>query len=153
MRRFTLKWEGWCYEGGLPSNKAGIYCVWAALITKKTDGSVTIFHKDARLIYIGESGDIANRVSGHGKKPCWEKQRKTSESIVFTYTLLPTSDVSESWRLSVENCLIATHLPPCNDDDLEYHFEKTVDITNTGVTFGKLKDRHKCKGSNDPDDK
>ena len=153
MRSFDLDWQGWCETEQLPS-RAGIYCVWSGPVQKKPDGSSVISNKDAKLLYIGESGDIRDRVTGHNKWPCWRRERqRQSDSIVFTYVLLPTAEVNESWRKAVENCLIATHRPPCNDQDLDYHYDLTVVIKNQGVTFGKLKASHRCKGSDDPGDR
>ena len=47
--------------------KAGVYCVYTCTYNKdnKPKPTVTI----ARLVYIGESGDILNRVSNHDLWP------------------------------------------------------------------------------------
>jgi len=152
MRTFDLNWQGWFYSSQLP-NDAGVYCVWVAPVQKNPDGTLTVANRDAKLVYIGESDDIAARVSNHEKVSCWENERQTkNDSIVFTHVILRLTDVDESWRKSVENCLIATHKPPCNDEDLTYHYQLSVLTNNSGLTFGKLVSSHKCKGSNDPED-
>lgn len=152
LKTVTLEWEGWCLKKDLPAEiqgRAGLYCFWVAKISKKADGGTTIYHKDARLVYIGQAGDLGDRLVNkeHEKEACAKKEKGTDESIVYTYVLLPTADYSESWRKAIENCLIAHHTPPCNDADLTYHWTKGVDITNKGVTFGKLTSTHKCKGT------
>lgn len=144
MRQFSLSWNGPYDESILPA-RAGLYCVW--IRSSPQAGSV------CRLVYIGESGDIAQRVASHDKRGCWERNRRQGEQIVFTYVLLPTAEVSEDWRRSVENCLIAHHRPPCNESGFEYNWTKTVVVMNTGSTFGVLKASHKCKGTDDPDDR
>lgn len=153
MRTFDLDWKGWHEVEELP-NRAGLYCVWSGSVRRQTDGTPVIDRKDAKLLYSGQAGGIASRVPDHEKWPRWRRERqRSSDSIVFTYVLLPTADVNESWRKSIENCLIATHHPPCNDEDLDYHYKLSTLIKNIGVTFGKLKASHKCKGSDDPQDR
>jgi hypothetical protein len=153
MQTFNLKWSGWNEADELP-NRAGIYCVWSGPVKKRVDGTPTILHENARLLYIGQAGGISGRVSDHNKWPRWRRERmQSSDAIVFTYVLLPTAETDAAWRKSVENCLIATHRPRCNDEDLQYHYKLSVRIKNTGATFGKLKADHKCKGSDDPQDR
>lgn len=151
VRTFTLKWEGWVREAGLP-NRAGVYCVCAARISRKPDGTEIVYHNDARLAYIGETADMARRVADHERQSCWNRQRLAGQALVFTYALLPTAEVDENWRRSVENCLIVHHLPPCNEAGTEYNWTKSVVVQNTGTTFGRLKPQHKCKGTQDPQD-
>lgn len=141
MRRFSLNWQGWVVPDKLPS-KAGIYCVWASGLSSGKDAS-------PRLLYIGESSDIATRVAGHEKWNCWKEHCHYGENVIFTYTLLPTAEVSENWRKAVENCLIAHHQPPCNDSDTTYHWTQGVEIRNVGVTFGKLRTYHSCEGTDE----
>ena len=153
MRTFALDWQGWVESKSLPDG-AGIYCVWAAPVYKNSDGGLTINNQDAKLVYIGQAGDLNARVANHEKWPDWRRARSgDGDRIVFSYMLLPTSQVDESWRLSVENCLIAHHRPPCNADGLTYGYKLSVVCNNLGVTFGKLTASHKCKGSDDPADR
>lgn len=152
MQPFTLQWQGWAEHSRLPA-VPGIYCVWTAPVTRDQYGSPTITNTAARLVYIGQARDIATRIANHERWADWRRQQRSAiDTIVFTYAPFDFAGGDDSWRLSVENCLIATHRPPCNVDDLTYHYQLSVVIQNVGVTFGQLQSAHKCKGSADPQD-
>ena len=59
-------------------------------------------------LYIGESGDLADRLPGHEKWPC-------ANSHGVTHVCSHTNNSGESVRRQEEVDLIAEWQPPCND--------------------------------------
>ena len=94
---------------GLPA-KAGVYCVYTCTYNKdnKPKPTVTI----AKLVYIGESGDILNRVSNHDLWPTWKKQLATGQVICVSAALVSP----ETTRQRAEAALIFQHTPPVNNE-------------------------------------
>ena len=72
-------------EVSLP-DKSGIYFVFCGI--SNGDGKCSI----RRLIYIGESGCIRNRLSAHEKKDRFENALRDGERLYYAYTLVSASE-------------------------------------------------------------
>lgn len=112
-------------KGGLPE-KSGVYCVYDCkynILTKK----VTL----NKLIYIGESENVNQRIANHEKLKDWEK--KLSENSELCYSFSPV-DLDSITR--VEAALINFHKPICNTQYLEnFPFDKTTVKTSEKNKF------------------
>lgn len=87
-KNFELNLDGFFQEykeASLP-NQSGIYFVFGGCAT--TEGKCRIQH----LIYIGESRDIADRLSKHEKKPEFKDTLGDNEILYYAYTLVPTRE-------------------------------------------------------------
>ena len=120
MDVIVLKFEGYYEEDELQKKGfdcCGIYTVYAG---KSKDNL-------RALIYIGESGDIENRLKSkrnnisdlkielrHNKYSEWENELKTDEKLFFGFT-----EIDESNRKRVEAALIFEHQPICNNQHKE----------------------------------
>lgn len=106
--RFDLNFlEYWRYvnRGGVPEN-SGVYCVYASTYDSNSD-TVTL----KRLLYIGEAGNMRERLENHEKLEDWKKQLKAGEIISFSCT-----KVDSYYRERVEAALIYKHKPPVNTE-------------------------------------
>ena len=80
-----------------------------------------------RLIYIGESEDVNNRISGHEKWDDWESYLNKGEVICVS-----CAPVSDGNRVRAEAAMIYKHDPPENTEYVGYSpFDKTK-ITTSG---------------------
>lgn len=95
--------------GSLPA-KAGVYCVYTCTYNRDDKPKPTV--SIAKLVYIGESGDIHDRVTNHELWPAWKKQLATGQVICVSAALLSP----ESTRQRAEAALIFQHVPPVNDE-------------------------------------
>src|SRR5258707_15656035 len=108
-KSYSPTFDGYWREpkiGSLPA-KSGIYCAYACTFDP-TAGTVDL----KRLLYIGESDDVRDRVKNHGKWSEWRNQLKSGEVLCFTCALISgTGD-----RQRVEAAEIFRHKPPCNTE-------------------------------------
>ena len=103
-------------KSGLP-NKSGIYCVYECThnVSQKT---VTI-HK---LIYIGESENVKNRVANHEKYNDWLKHVRSGNGLCFSFGGVRSVDRNRS-----EAAMIFKHKPPENEEYRDsFPFDKTT---------------------------
>lgn len=106
MKSISLQFDGYWAEKSaqfLPS-QSGIYCVYGG--KENPNGTVTI----NKLIYIGESENVRNRVSGHEKEPAWRRHLAWGEVLIFS-----SAPIAQE-RLRAEAALIFHHKPPVNDE-------------------------------------
>ena len=122
---YVLDFDGYWREpniSGLP-DKSGIYGVYAATY----DSSAKTVSLN-RLVYIGESGDVRDRVQNHEKWPKWRRELKTGEILCFN--MAPISPQEDRER--AEAAMIFKHKPPCNEEYVnEFPFDQTT-ITTQG---------------------
>ena len=86
-------------------NESGIYLVYCCT---KTDSGISI----RKLIYIGESNKVKDRISGHKKKTqCWNGKLQSGEVLCYSFALITSPN-----REQAEAALIFKHKPVCNDD-------------------------------------
>ena len=117
-KEFELEFDGYWRKpaiSGLP-NESGIYCVYTC-IHDKEEKTVSI----KKLIYIGESSDVNNRINGHEEWDTWKKQCKKGEVICISCAL-----VSSTYRNRCEAAMIYEHRPPVNTEYIDsFPFDKT----------------------------
>jgi predicted GIY-YIG superfamily endonuclease len=65
------------------------------------------------VIYVGETGELGTRLSGHNKKSCWKRFCVTGKLYVAV-KLMPTHRYSTIQRKQVERKLREKYKPPCN---------------------------------------
>jgi hypothetical protein len=58
------------------------------------------------VVDIGESGDLRNRIDGHDREACWNRETSSSWSVAAYYCDEPT-------RMRVESALRSQYNPPC----------------------------------------
>ena len=110
MKSFTLEFEGYWLEGdwgSLPS-VSGLYCVYACTFDSAED-TVSI----KRLLYVGESGNVRNRVPEKPKnrRDKWARELKSAEVLCVSCATISASD-----RDRVEAATIYRHKPTCNEE-------------------------------------
>jgi excinuclease UvrABC nuclease subunit len=124
-KTYTLDFSGYWLERGIKNlpESSGIYGVYAC-INNSSENTVTL----NRLIYLGESSDIKNRVLNHNLLATWKRQLKTGEELCFNYALIsPESD-----RHRAEAAMIYKHKPPCNTEYVSAFPFDTTTITTSG---------------------
>jgi excinuclease UvrABC nuclease subunit len=127
---FEIEFDGYWREpakGGTPS-ASGIYCVYSC-VHNKEEKTVSI----KKLIYIGESGDVKDRLSGHEKLDDWKKHVKTGEVLCYS-----VAEVAATNRVRCEAAMINKHKPPVNTEYVNsFPFDQT-----TMKLSGKTKKLH-----------
>ena len=124
-KNYTLEFDGY-WRGaniaGLPAS-SGIYCVYAC--THNThSGNVSI----RKLLYIGESENIRERVDGHERWDDWRNELQHGEELCFNAALIsPKSD-----RERAEAAMIYEHKPPCNVEYVDHFPFDTTSIRTKG---------------------
>jgi hypothetical protein len=94
---------------------SGIYCVYECTYNPNND-TVSI-HK---LIYIGESSNVRDRILGHEKLRDWKKYVRPGNELCFSFGAVP-----EINRVRAEAAMINHHKPPVNKEckyDFPYLF-------------------------------
>jgi hypothetical protein len=94
---------------GLPAG-AGIYCVYTCTYNNDAQPKPTV--SIAKLVYIGESSGILERVTNHPLWDEWKKQLAARQVVcVSASTVNP-----EATRQRAEAALIFKHKPPMNNE-------------------------------------
>lgn len=121
-----IDFDGYYLEEGLRSlpNESGVYCVYSCSYIVKND-SVRIY----RLLYIGESEDLNQRLNNHERMDDWKEALKTGEVLCFSYALVGDED-----RKIVETALIYEHKPLLNTDNKDTYNEDPIRISLSGET-------------------
>lgn len=123
-KTISLNFDGYWREvnkGGVPA-KPGIYLVY---VCRKPNGTVKL----NKLIYIGEAGDVQDRIADHEKWSEWRQYVPKGSEICFSFAGVTNPD-----RERAEAALINYHSPPCNKDDkyfIYFPFEDTT-VKSTG---------------------
>jgi len=103
-------------SGGMP-NEPGIYLVYTCSYDREAK-TVTL-HK---LIYIGETAKVRDRIQGHEKRPLWKRHLKEGQELCFSF-----APVSNPDRERAEAALIFHHKPPVNVDYVDsFPFDDTA---------------------------
>jgi len=123
-KTITMNFKGyWRYEnkGGLPG-VSGVYCVYECTYNTKL---ITI----NKLIYIGESENVKDRIANHEKSKDWLSKVGTGNQLCFSFGGVTTID-----RGRVEAAMIFKHKPPLNDEYSDsFPFDRTT-MELTGET-------------------
>jgi hypothetical protein len=122
-KTIELNFDGYYEEEELPLNKhkcSGIYVVYAG---EEAGGGPELY----RLLYIGESENIAKRPSkDHEKYEDWKNQLMEDEILYFSF-----AEVDSNYREQAEAALIYHYEPICNEQGIEsFNYEKTKIITS-----------------------
>ena len=97
--------------------KSGIYCVYEC--THNAEKKSVSIHK---LIYIGESKDVKNRVANHEKYEDWLKHVRSGNELCFSFGGVEATD-----RARAEAAMIFKHKPPENDEYVDsFPFDRTT---------------------------
>ena len=121
-KNIKLEFDGYWREpnidvaGGIP-NSSGVYCVYECSYREQPKHfSVT------KLIYIGESGTVRDRIKGHKKWPKWRKECGSGKQICFTFAPRSATD-----RERAEAAMIFEHKPPVNTEYKDtFPFDETT---------------------------
>ena len=124
-KKISLDFDGYWREvnkGGVPA-KSGVYLVYACR-HNETKGTVTL----DKLIYIGEAGDVQDRITNHEKWPEWRQCVPRGSQICFSFAGVTNPD-----RERAEAALIYYHKPTCNTEYIDsFPFaDTTVESTGT----------------------
>lgn len=123
---YSIVFEGFVLEDELESlpTYSGIYCIYEMVPDSK--GSK---YTPDRLLYIGEAGNILDRVKNHDKMNVWQFGIKSKNKLGFTY-----SKVDSFNRLRVKAALVFHHKPPMNEEYIDnFPFHPTI-VKSSGVT-------------------
>ena len=116
---FQLMFQGYWREPNINSIPAlsGIYCVYSC-DNNIHDGTFTL----DRLIYIGESGDVRNRIAKHEKWQIWRNYLNSRQQLCFNF-----APVSLYFRDRLEAACIFRHKPPANSEYVDnFPFDRTT---------------------------
>lgn len=104
---------------GIPSH-SGVYFVYVG--TYNPEQKTVALHK---LIYIGESSDVQNRIATHKKWQDWKKYLGKGQELWFS-----TTPVAPTYRERVEAAYIFKHKPPVNTEYRDsFPFDETTVIS------------------------
>ena len=120
---YDLEFDGYWPKpniSGIPA-QSGIYCVYAC---KYDTNNRTVSLK--RLIYIGESNNVQERISGHEKWSAWQCYLAAGEQLCFNFAPISYS------RVRVEAACIYKHNPPENTEYVDtFPFDRAT-VTTSG---------------------
>lgn len=123
-KTISLNFRGYWREEdklGVPAN-SGVYLVYVCTYNEPRD-TVTL----AKLVYIGEAGDVRGRIDNHEKWPKWRGHVPKGSEVCFSFAGVTSPD-----RERAEAALIYYHKPPCNDEYVDsFTFEDTT-VESTG---------------------
>ncbi|MCK5677030.1 MAG: hypothetical protein KAH72_00950 [Flavobacteriaceae bacterium] len=110
-------------KSGIPKH-SGVYFVYVASYNQ-SDDKVTLH----RLIYIGESENVNDRIQNHEKYNEWKKYVSAGRELCFS-----TGEVEGNYRERVEAAYVFKHKPPVNTEyKNSFPFDQTI-IVSTGMT-------------------
>lgn len=117
-KTFDLSFSGYWRERFLSDvpNNSGIYLVYTCKnIDQQTLSTI-------KLIYIGESDKVRERIEKHEKKNQWKSKLLTGQELCFSFTSIENPD-----RERAEAALIFKHKPECNDEYVDnFPFDQTT---------------------------
>lgn len=122
-KTISLDFKGYRRDKNIDSmqNIAGIYLVYVC--TPNDNDTITV-HK---LIYIGESEKVRDRIKNHEKRPEWKKHVGEGDELCYSRAPITNPD-----RERAEAALIFYRKPPVNDEYKDsFPFEETT-VKSTG---------------------
>ena len=117
-KSYSLKYDGYWREPNIKHipAKSGVYSVYACTYNK-TENTVDL----RKLIYIGESQNARDRISGHEKWKAWRRHLNAGEQLCFNFAPITAE------RLRVEAALINHHKPPENTEFVnDFPYDQTT---------------------------
>ena len=116
---FSVEFDGYWREqkkGGVPA-ESGIYCVYECTFNAQ-DKTVSL----NKLVYIGEAGNVRDRIANHEKYDDWKKHVRSGNELCFSF-----GGASSTVRERCEAAMIFKHKPPENTEYCdEFPFDKTT---------------------------
>ena len=108
MKIISLNFEGYWREinKSFIPEKSGVYCVYACAYNA-SEKTVSL----RKILYIGESENVRNRISNHDRLSDWKKLLYSGETLCYSFAFVSATD-----RLRAEAALIYRHKPPCNSE-------------------------------------
>lgn len=116
---YSVNLSGYNLKGENLLNGSGVYCVYRCV-----DNGDTVSIKE--LIYIGESSNVADRVSCHEKLPDWKRRLQHGETLCYSSGAVNSYD-----RVRVEAAMINKHKPVVN---VEYKNSFPFDETTISLS-------------------
>ncbi len=119
---YSLDFDGYWLEtnwGSLPA-KSGIYCIYAGTHNPEKN-TVSL----RRVLYIGESGNVRNRVpeNPRTRRDKWARELRAGEVLCASCAEISPAAARER----AEAAMIFHHKPPCNVEYTEnFPFDKTT---------------------------
>lgn len=113
----SLTFDGYWRDGshgGIPAT-SGVYCVYTCAYNALQQ-TVSL----RKLVYIGESANVRDRIAFHERWPDWRRQRGLGEEVCFSFAPIVVE------RQRAEAALIFEHKPPLN---FEFRNEFPFDMT------------------------
>lgn len=121
-KTFNVSIEGYWRDvnkSGIP-NHSGVYFVYEAKYNE-SEGTVSLL----KLIYIGESDKVRDRIADHERYNDWLKHVRKGNTLCFS-----TGPVESDYRERVEAAYIFEHKPPENVEyKYTFPFDKTIVIS------------------------
>lgn len=121
---YDLEFNGYWREHNINSipDTSGIYGVYTCVYN---GNHVTL----TRLIYIGESDNVRERIKAHEKRSDWQNELQEGEEICFNSTPV----LSHAERERIKAAMIYKHKPVCNTEYIdEFPFDTTT-INTSGM--------------------
>lgn len=128
MKEITLVFKGYWSEvnkANVPK-KPGIYCVYTC-----KGNSVKKTVSQLKLIYIGSSENVYDRVRTHDRLPEWEDYLKSGETLCYSYAETDSKD-----KEHIEAALIFTHKPHFNNEYTTSYLYEDMIINISGKASG-----------------
>jgi len=122
-KTFNLEFNGCWRESNKSSipDKSGIYCVYECTYDEKTK-KVRL----CQLIYIGESENVRDRLSGHEKQKDWKKHVGAGNELCYSFAEVDSND-----RVCVEAAFIYVFKPLENTEYKDnFPFGRTIIFSN-----------------------
>lgn len=105
---------------GLPA-ASGVYGVYAGAYTTYTN-TVNL----RRLVYIGEAGNVRDRIAGHERWTDWAGYLLAGEELCFSAALIAPAGACQR----AEAAMIHHHKPPCNVECVNaFPYDETTILT------------------------
>ena len=108
MKKIALDFDGYWREANKDSipRQSGIYCVYTCTYNA-TEHTVSI----KKMLYIGESTNVHDRIAAHDRLDDWKKKLTANETLCYSFAPISGDD-----RIRAEAALIFKHKPPMNEE-------------------------------------
>jgi excinuclease UvrABC nuclease subunit len=123
MKTIYLDFDGYWLEDDKTDvpGVSGVYCVYAGKYLAEAN-RVGL----RELIYIGESGNVRDRLANHERLRDWTRQLRTGETLCYAVAKVNSGD-----RERAEAAVVYRHKPPCN---VEYISRFPFDSTHIEIS-------------------
>ena len=130
-----IKFQGYWrdeYKSEVPA-MSGVYCVYECKYNKTKD-TISPFKLIYKLIYIGESDNVQERIANHERYQAWLKYVRYGNELCFSFGPVVSAD-----RERAEAAMIFKHKPPENDEYVDsFPFNRTTMFLSGKIRFLKI---------------